>query len=281
MVVEDVHFRFTTSTPFDVGWKAAAAGLSDIASMGGAPLFCLVSLACPSSLPVTHVDQLYQGMNSLLSRFGAVIVGGDTTRSPGGLVIDVVLLGEPVCQRVLRRKGARAGDVVGVTGPLGLSAAGLHALEEGHVAPGLVEAHMRPKPRVLEGQWLCGNAGVHAMIDISDGLVQDAGHIAAMSGIGIDIDAAKLAIAPALDGYCNAQGLDPQKFMQAGGEDYELLFTLDAVHAKQAQQTFRMEFDGELTYIGKVTDKWEGVRVDGQSPVRTGYDHFPGAGWRP
>lgn len=274
MFVEDVHFRRSTAGPLDIGWKAAAAAVSDIAAMGGVPAYALVSLACPPDTGVVYLEQLCEGMAAALARSGAVIVGGDTTRSPGPLTIDVTVMGEPSGGRCLKRKGARHDDIVVVTGPLGLSAAGLHAAEAGHDEPELIDAHRRPKPRIAEGQWLCGKSCVHAMIDISDGLVQDLGHIAKANNVGVDLRKEALVPAPSLKRYCEKHSLDSLPFITAGGEDYELAFTVDMALAQELLTSFHKEFGWELTVVGELTGQWTGVRIDGEEPARTGFDHF-------
>lgn len=273
LFVEGVHFKREWSTAADLGWKAAAAGLSDIAAMGGVPLFCLTSLAAPADTPGPMVEELYQGLSSALSRFGAVVVGGDTTRSLQGLTMDIVMLGEAVGRRAVGRHGAETGDKVVVTGKCGMAAGGLHALMHGHDAPLLVAAHRRPTPRVTEGQWLC-RRGVHAMIDVSDGLLQDLSHIAAFSYLGLDIESARIPIAPPLAEYAEAHGLDPKRFAYHGGEDYELAFTVAESEADSLLQAFHHEFRIDTTVIGTVTDKWLGVRVDGQPVDISGFNHF-------
>lgn len=274
LFVENVHFRLEWATPTDIGWKAAASSLSDIAAMGGAPLFCLTSLACPAETPTTFVDELYQGMSSALSRFGAVIVGGDTTCVESGITLDVTIIGEAVGNRCLRRHGAEVGDRVVVTGHCGMSSAGLHALKNGHNVPELVQAHLRPLPRVSEGQWLCRKPGVHAMIDVSDGLLQDLGHIAAFSYLGINLMSETFPVPAVLSRYAWENKCRPDVFLLHGGEDYELAFTVAASEADAVLDAFHHEFRIETTTMGVVTDKWLGVRVDGEPIDSAGYDHF-------
>lgn len=281
MFIEDVHFRRAGVSPRDIGWKAASACLSDIAAMGGAPMYCLTSLACPGDETAVFLEEIYRGMLSAMSRFGAVIVGGDTTRSPRGIIIDVIAVGEAIGGHFLRRRGAKVGDVLVVTGSLGCSAAGLHALTHGNSCEELVQAHMYPNPRILEGQWLCTRDSVHAMIDISDGLCQDAGHLAKAVRLGVDLHPERLPVAPALAKYCAERDLDPIQFMLTGGEDYELLFAADAKTVDKTMEAFHHEFRLPTTVIGTVTDEWTGVRINGQIPPREGFDHFkpqdPGA----
>ncbi|MGI6461290.1 MAG: thiamine-phosphate kinase [Candidatus Hydrogenedentales bacterium] len=274
LFVENVHFRQDYAQPEQIGWKAAASSMSDIAAMGGQPMFVLVALGCSPDMPAQHVQLLYRGMSSAVSRFGAAIVGGDTSMSPEALVLDVTVIGQGIGNRCLTRRGARAGDALAVTGPLGLAAAGLHSLQHGHPAPALQAAHLSPRPRIPEGQWLCSQPFAHAMIDISDGLAQDAKHIADASKIGVSIDSAKLPVHAELQAYCEQHGLDPLRFILAGGDDYELAAAVDGEHAAKAVGAFGNEFRTGLSVVGEFTTEWTGVRVDGQPLDETGYSHF-------
>ncbi|MGH7333861.1 MAG: thiamine-phosphate kinase, partial [Candidatus Rokuibacteriota bacterium] len=176
LLIEDVHFRRTYATPADIGWKAFAVNLSDIASMGGRPCWALVALACPSATEVHEIEAFYAAAWALADEHHVAVVGGDTAASPSGWIVNVTLLGEAVHPPLLR-SSARVGDVVAVTGPLGRSAAGLAVLTAPTAPLGLAPfdvddvtgAHLRPVPRVREGQWLAAAGGVTAMIDLSDG----------------------------------------------------------------------------------------------------------------
>jgi thiamine-monophosphate kinase len=272
--IEDVHFRRRTATPETIGWRAATSSLSDIAAMGGLPLFALVSLACPDATPVATVDGIYDGLLDAVTECGAAIVGGDTARSQAGIILDVTVVGEVVGDRYLTRKGARPGDRLVVTGRPGLSAAGLAALERGDDAPVLVHAHHHPVARISEGQWLSAWPDVHALIDISDGLAQDAGHLAEAAGLGLDIDPGLLPVDPALARYCESRGLDPFDFVLTGGEDYELAFAVGAAACEETAGAFRHGFRTEITAVGTFTDAWQGVRVMGRGLDHGGFDHF-------
>lgn len=272
--IEEVHFRRSYSEPEDIGWKAAASSLSDIAAMGGSPLFCLASLACPPELEVSFVERVYQGMASVVSRFGATIVGGDTSRTSGPITLDVMVVGEARGGRFLRRKGARIGDLLAVTGHMGLSAAGLHAIEHARNAPTLAHIHNHPSPRIPEGQWLAGTTAAHAMLDVSDGLIQDASHLVEANQLGINLYPDRLPVYPPLARYCDEYGLDPTSFMLRGGEDYELLFAIGATESKRMLEEFHREFRTVVTVVGEFTDAWSGVRIDGQEPPEGGFDHF-------
>ena len=271
--IENVHWHRSHAPAESIGWKAAASALSDIAAMGGKPLFCLVSLACPADTGVAFIEGLYDGMLDAVAQCGASIVGGDTTRSTEGIIVDVTVIGEPVGRYVTRR-GALPGDKLVATGRLGLAAAGLDAIEAGTAAPELVRALYRPTPRFPEGQWLSDCPDVHAMIDISDGLIQDAGHLAEAARLGVDIDPALLPIAPELAAYCAERGVNAYDFILSGGEDYELAFAVAAERADEIVLAFRRQFHTDITIVGAFTDAWRDVRVAGAAPGARGFDHF-------
>jgi thiamine-monophosphate kinase len=290
LVIEDVHFRRTSAAPADIGWKALAVNLSDIAAMGGSPRWALVALAVPADTDVEAVDAFYAGMEDAAAPHGVTVVGGDTAASPRGWVVNVTLLGtHPGSPRL--RSQARPGDAVAVTGSLGGSAAGLYALEMGldrardhGVAPGplaeLTRAHLRPRARVAEGRWLGQASGVHAMIDCSDGLATDLGHICRESGVGARVRLDRLPVAAAALDAGRALGRDPGEWAVAGGEDYELLVTCDADAADQLAAGLSQATGTALTIVGRVEGPaGEVVFLDAAGqPVtmRNGYEHFHG-----
>ncbi|HNR33747.1 MAG TPA: thiamine-phosphate kinase [Candidatus Hydrogenedentes bacterium] len=271
--MEGVHFLPGTP-PEAIGWKSAASSLSDIAAMGGAANFVLVSLACPLDCDVAFIERVYDGLLDALAQYGAVLIGGDTSRSPAGLLLDVTVIGEAVGERCLTRRGARPGDCLAVTGHLGLSAAGLHALKHGHDAPSLVRAHYQPVPRISEGQWLASRPEVHAMIGISDGLAQDAGHLAEAERLGLNIKKQLVPLHPDLAAYVEQHGCDAYAFAVAGGEDYELAFAVDGQACEEVFAAFRREFRTLISVVGRFTDAWHGVRVDGEPMAQGGFEHF-------
>lgn len=272
--IEGVHFRFGKVGAADVGWKVVAAALSDIAAMGGVPVCALVSLGAPMDTDVEDLEAMAEGMRASAASCGAVIVGGDTTRSDAGLVIDVSVIGTAPDGNYLTRKGARAGDLLVVTGSPGRSAAGLIAQERGIDAPELLHAHYHPEPRIAEGQWLCARDGVHAMIDVSDGVVQDASHFTSISDLGVDIASDSIQPEGALAAFCEAQSLNVGEVMLTSGEDYELLFALDAESGLDTVAAFNDAFDVNASVLGRFSDAFEGVRVDGAPPASKGFEHF-------
>lgn len=272
--VEDVHFRRDWATPYQIGRKAASAALSDIAAMGGVPRYVLTSVALPGDL--SQEDALYtvQGVASAAESVGARVVGGDTTRSSKGILIDVTVLGAAPCGRALTRSGARSGDMLLITGTPGRSRAGLIALERGLDMPVLIEAHLNPEPRVAQGQWFLANPHVRAMMDVSDGIGQDAGHLAKASGLGVGMTSASVAIDPELLPLSMEIDSSIPELVFAGGEDYELAVVVDPDESPKIIDAFRREFHMPICAIGTFSDQFEGVRIDGDEPGQLGYDHF-------
>jgi thiamine-monophosphate kinase len=290
LLIEDVHFRRATATPADIGWKALAVNLSDIAAMGGQPCWALVALAVPAETTVDAVDAFYEGMAEAAAPHRVTVVGGDTSASPGGWMVNVTLLGlHPGAPRL--RSHARGGDAVAVTGTLGASAAGLYALEFGldrardaglaqvRLAE-LTRAHLRPRARVAEGRWLGQASGVHAMMDCSDGLATDMGHIGRESGVGARIRLDRVPIAPAARDAARALGQDVQEWAVAGGEDYELLLTCDPAAVEPLAVGLAEATGTSLTVIGRIEGPVGEVvfvdREDAPVSMREGYEHFHG-----
>lgn len=265
---DGVHFPRGTS-PADVGWKALAVNLSDLASMGAEPAWCTLSLSLPQSDPA-WIEGFLDGFLDLAGQHGIALVGGDTTRGPLSIAVTAMGLVEP--GRALRRDGARVGDEVWVTGTLGDAAGGL-ALLDREAVPALRARLDRPTPRVAAGRALAGIAT--ACVDVSDGLLADLGHVCARSHVAARIDVDAL---PASSALREAFGEADRIALQAsGGDDYELCFTAPAdagadIGAVSAQLGLR------FTRIGHIV-AGEGVHpVDAKSQPwsspRRGYDHF-------
>jgi thiamine-monophosphate kinase len=232
--LEGHHFLRDKIAPQQLGRKALAINLSDIASMGGRPRYALVSLGLPKDLAVAWVDALYDGLQEEAARFSTSIVGGNITGSPL-ILVDITLFGEVEGDRLLRRSGARVGDRLLVTGTLGASGAGLAWLLEGDEVRGtrdevteVLAAHFTPTPRVPEGRAIGATGAATAMIDLSDGLASDVAHICELSNVGVRVEAARLPISLATRAIAAALGRDPTAFALFGGEDYELLLTAPA-----------------------------------------------------
>ena len=290
LLVEDVHFRRASAGPADIGWKAMSVNLSDIAAMGGTPRWALVALAVPADTDVDAVDAFYAGMAEAAAPHGVTVVGGDTSASAGGWTVNVTLLGVHPGEPRFRSQ-ARVGDTVLVTGSLGASAAGLHALEIGldrareagvaGVKLGeITRAHLRPRARVAEGRWLGQAPGVHAMMDCSDGLATDLGHICRESGVGARVQLEHVPVAAAAREAARALGVNARDWAVSGGEDYELLLTCDPAVAERLIAGLAEATGAPLTSIGRIEGAaGELVLVDAAgAPVAMpgGFEHFHG-----
>jgi len=224
-LVENVHFTLDTITYTELGWKSLAVNVSDIAAMGGAPLYALVSLGLPGNTNVDDIRKLYEGMIDLANTYDMTIAGGDIVRAPQ-LTISVSITGKAINDNILTRSTAQPGDQIAVTGNLGTSAAGLKMLIEklkfdDETTSLLHKAHQQPQPRVAEGQILV-RGGVKAAIDLSDGLISDLAHICRMSKVGANINVNKIPVHPKVRENFKESMIE---LALSGGEDYELLFT--------------------------------------------------------
>ncbi|GAA1266338.1 thiamine-phosphate kinase [Sphaerisporangium rubeum] len=261
LLLEGRHFRRDWSSAYDVGRKAAAQNLADIAAMGAEPTALFVGLGLPGDLPVEWLDDLTAGFRDECTPVGAGVAGGDISRSDR-LVLGVTALGTLDGRPPVTRAGARPGDLLAVTGRLGHAAAGLALLQSGHPAPlpSLVDAHRRPRPPYASGPE-AARLGATAMADVSDGLVQDVGHIASASGVRVEIDAAAFPVPDDLTEAGSLTGADPVRWILTGGDDHALVATFPAAPPA-----------GWLT-VGRVVEG-EGVRVSGYDEVEGGWDHF-------
>jgi thiamine-monophosphate kinase len=264
LLVEGRHFRRDWSAALDVGVKAAAQNLADIAAMGAVPIAVLFGLAVPGDVPVAWVVDVARGMAAECSRAGAAVTGGDVT-SADAIMLAITALGHLNGRQPVTRAGARSGEVIAVSGPVGWSAAGLALLSAGVAEPAeLVAAHRRPQPDYQAGP-AAAAAGATAMIDISDGLIADLGHVAAASGVCINLRTASLAGTGALQAAAAKLGADWLEWALAGGEDHALAASFPAEAA--VPETW--------TLIGDVREG-SGILVDGARWAGVaGWDHFP------
>ncbi len=277
-LIQDVHFTLGITSWEELGWRAMAANLSDIAAMGGLPRYALVSLALPGHTEVGDVTALYKGMIELAQRFEVAIVGGDTSSAPQ-LIINITILGstKSQAQQILTRSAAKVGEKVAVTGYLGASAAGLevlskHIVLDSEATDSLKKAFLQPYPRVAEGQILV-EQGVRAAIDISDGLISDLGHICQASQVSACIEAACVPVHPAVKANFGDRALE---MALSGGEDYELLFTASA----EVIDKVRAATPCPVTIVGEIIADEAGkiTLVDEKgNPFnlpKTGWEHF-------
>lgn len=263
-LVDGVHFDLATHSPADVGHKALATALSDIAAMGAGPGEAYVSLALPPGFRQGSALELVEAMRALAERQGVAIAGGDVVSAPM-LAVTVSVTGwSGAADRLVYRSGAHAGDVVGVTGELGGSGAGLLALRSGVTEGALVERHRRPEPLLATGLALAA-AGASAMIDVSDGVATDAGHIARASGVTLELSLAALPLAPGVEA----------EFAATAGDDYELLFTLPPERRAAAEQAAAAT-GTRVTWLGDVRAGGGFVELraaDGRVVELSGYEH--------
>ncbi|GAA0928178.1 thiamine-phosphate kinase [Pseudonocardia zijingensis] len=260
VLVAGVHFRLDWSGPEQIGRKAAAANLADVAAMGAVPTGLLVGLACPPDMPVETLSGLTDGLWAEAQSVGAGVIGGDVTSSPT-LVVAVTALGDLEGREAVTRAGARPGDTVALAGRVGWAAAGWAVLARGFRSPvAVVSAHRVPEPPYASGPQAAA-AGATAMIDVSDGLLADLGHVARASGVRIDVRTAALAVPARLVDVGAALGVDPMHWLLTGGEDHALAATFPGEPP-----------EGWIT-IGTVAEGEPEVLVDGRV-----YDGGPG-GW--
>lgn len=283
LLVEGVHFLRDAVSGRDLGYKALAVNLSDIAAMGGTAREAFVSLAVPADCGIDYLDDLYLGMKDLASSCRVNILGGDTTGSQSGLVINIAVWGESAGDRILRRDGASPGELICSTGFLGDSRAGLHLLlhgiePESRAMEQLLRAHHLPRPHLEEGTFLAGSPGVTSAIDVSDGLSSDLGHLMDESGTGALVRSEGIPVSAELCEFCRRFGFDPVEFALAGGEDYVLLFTLDRHSASRLQEAYREQFGKSFHILGEMTSSGEMVLEKGDGSMisvpRTGWNHF-------
>jgi len=277
LLLEGVHFRTEWTDYFSLGCKAVAVNVSDIAAMGGTPHAIFLGLAAPAETPVAQLEELIRGVREEAELHGAELLGGDTCRSLAGLTLAITVQGHVPSEQMVQRRGAQAGDRVWVSGCLGDSALALAALQQGHQPdPELALRHHRPQARVALGRALAEQGLARAMIDVSDGLLADLGHLLRASGVGAEVEVAQIPLSTSFRSHV-AQRMQNMELALHGGEDYELLFCCppqrDADLLKVAEQLGQ-----PLTPIGTVSAE-PGMRLIGLEEIGVklgarGFDHF-------
>ncbi len=276
--VEGVHFRRAWLAQSEIGWRAAAAALSDLAADGARCVGLLVAVVVPGDAAEADVVALMDGVAAAAASVGGLVLGGDLSRGPQWSIA-VTVVGRAA--RPVTRAGAAPGDTVWITGALGGAHAAVSAWAAGHEpSPAVRTAFARPEPRIAAGQWLAAH-GATAMVDVSDGVVADARHLAAASGVAIELD---LDLLPIFAGLAAPAGDDVALVAAAGGEDYELLATMPAQFAAADRDAFIRACGVPLTLIGVVQTGAAVRALRSGAPVDVrGYDHFgavPGAAAR-
>lgn len=273
MLLEGVHFLRDGASAEDIGWKSLAVNLSDIAAMGGVPEATFLSIALPKDVQGEWAERFIEGYARLSRLFHVPLLGGDTTSSLRDIAVNVGVLGRVPYGKSLKRSGAVVGQAIYVTGPLGDSAGGLQAilkgLERTPEVVSLIQSHVRPTPRIREGQALMSTGRVGAMMDISDGIASDLRHILKASGVGAKVFLDRMPVSDNLKSVAGRYGLDAMQLAVGGGEDYELLFTAPA-HIEN-----HLEFP--VYQIGEITSGDSLVWVDKNHVVDwdiSGFKHF-------
>jgi thiamine-monophosphate kinase len=275
-LVEGVHFTRETMRPEEVGHRAFAANLSDVAAMGARPVLATIALGIPRGTDPAWILACYDGMAALARRAKCAIAGGDITASPA-ILLSITVVGEVRASNLKTRDGVRPGDVLAVTGPLGASRAGLRVAQGGDVfasdpaAAGVLAAFRTPEPRLREGRWFGASRHVHALMDSSDGLSTDLGRLCAASGVGATIET--IPVDPDARRIAELAGEDPERYALDGGEDFELLVAIERRAFGHLATRFRTRFGRELLRLGVATEG-AGVRLaNGEAIASSGWDH--------
>jgi thiamine-monophosphate kinase len=287
ILVQSVHFDPSYTSMRHLGQKAAAVNLSDIAAMSALPTAAFVSLGIHSNLSVEMVEEFYDALTSEFGRFGCAVAGGDTSASPVGFIVNVAVAGEVEPDRLPMRSGAKAGDIVCVTGDLGRAHAGLKVLQrektryvEAGQPPDFIpdfegydtalQRHLMPDARIQLSREITDKIRVHSMIDVSDGLVSDMLHICRASGVSASLDEEFIPLDPITRRTAQEFKEDPLTYALYGGEDYELLFT---IAENDFQKLYSLE--GFVRAIGRISEGEPGVSVRRMDGTSESYKDFP------
>ena len=283
MLVEDIHFLKTKMTPYQLGWKSIAVNLSDIAAMGGRPLVLLISLAIPPETDVELMQDFYKGMKTICEQYEVSIAGGDTSASPDKLVINISLIGDARQNEVLYRSGARSGDSIYLTGNVGDSFAGLKIIKKEISSPKSIESHFikihnEPNPLIETGMTIAASGLATAMIDVSDGLVLDLGHICKESGVGAILFRDKIPLSSELKLLASREKFNPLELALSGGEDYQLLITVPNGNIKDFEIVGKNKGLLPLYLIGKIAEGKGITMVNDDGSLEEidikGFNHF-------
>lgn len=276
-LVERIHFDLSYFSFEEIGWKAMAANLSDIAAMGGLPKYALVTMGLPESMRAEDVLSIYKGASKIARKYNCKIIGGDTTLVPKDLFISIALLGEVEKKFLVTRSGAKKGDLICVTGKLGEAQAGLEYLKKyGRQKFSLARKHLQPNPRINEARILVKNLKINSMIDISDGLSSELFHLVDESRLGALIYEQNIPISPKCLKLASFLNKTPLAWALSSGEEYELLFTFGK---KDQAKIGRIKSKVSVSVIGEMVDKRDGVKLIHKSGRmkdlrKVGFVHF-------
>jgi len=283
-MVENRHYLPRYMSPHDIGRRAMVLNISDVGAMGGRPRYALISLGLRSDTSLNDVIAMYRGFLTELGPFEAFIIGGNITKSSDANFIDITLIGEVETGKMLRRSTAKAGDVILVTGYPGQSAAGLAILLEAALIEDwsenqLVMAYQRPSHRALEGYAVARTGFAHAMIDTSDGLLGDLGHICHESGVGATVYEKELPVSPALMQFAQSAKRQPLEYILKESDDYELLITCAPQNVAIIRNTIAGLNGLPVSRIGDITQNKGQIEIvdsagNSRSVIKSGWDHF-------
>lgn len=282
---ERVHFTWKTITPYQLGWKALAVNLSDIAAMGAVPKFGLLAFSIPENYSLLTIQEIVKGIADICVKFGVSVIGGNICKSLSDLSITVTLMGEIEIGKAIQRNGAKVGDIIFVTGYPGEAALGLDILRDKlticcvKLKERLILKHLIPTPRIPEGRLLSTNELATSLIDISDGLVSDLNHICQASRVGAKVYLSRLPVREDTRQALLSQQVTAPDYFLYGGEEYELLFTISPVIIPKFSEVWRNNTDIPCNPIGEIISIEEGlilVNDDGSkaSVAKKGFDHF-------
>lgn len=278
-LIENVHFARDLMSARDVGHRAMAANLSDIAAMGARPVLATIALGFPPDIDAEWVLAMYDGLVALARTHACAIVGGDITRAPA-IAIAITVVGEVRASNLKRRADARIGDVLAVSGPLGASRAGLEVLRSdparahANGAARVVAAYRRPEPRMREGRWFGASRNVHALMDSSDGLATDLARLCAASGVGAVVES--VPVDPDARAIAVQAGDDPEAYALGGGEDFELIAAIEPRAFRYLASRYRARFGRDLLRIGNVSEGSSLRFANGAPIAHSGWDHLRG-----
>lgn len=280
-LVENVHFDFSY-TPFSsLGWKALAISVSDIASMGGLPLCCVISLAIPETIQIEDVESFFLELNHCARRTACPLIGGDTVASKASFFISVTVIGEVESGLAVKRSGAKPGDLLCMTGQIGASRVGFDILTQKYDRSRFdysVKRFLKPKPKVDEARNLIQKLEVTSMIDISDGLSSEINHLCRESHVGCILWEDRIPISEDAIHWTELSGLNTTQYVLESGEEYELLFTIDREHFNKWKKDGDRDTSVEFSVIGEMVSHKETIFINSQGnqlPLNVkGWDHF-------
>jgi len=288
-LVEGIHFKMSYMSPHAIGRRSLNINLSDIAAMGGYPRFYTVGLALPKGLGVRRCLEIFMGMSEAAAKYQTILIGGDTVASPSSLTLSITVIGEVDKGKALLRSGARSGDAIYVTGTIGSAALGLQCLKTDLVSSEtatFLKRYIDPLPRIEAGRWLKNTGMVTSMIDISDGLMADLGHIAHSSGTGYEVIMSDIPRDDGFNELSRKLKLRDIDLIAAGGDDYELAFTVAKDKIDRFEKLLHSEnlpFIQEITRIGTMVEDKDRKTIlddsgDDLSIHRMGYNHLEATG---